>query len=79
MGGDDLERLDRMSSTEGASLSRLEPESSAEAEEAFAALADGGEVLMALQEVDWAEKHGSFIDRVGIRWMVDYPGDVGAE
>ena len=75
MGGDDLERMDGAPPADGTALIRLEPENAADADASFAALAEGGEVLMPLQEVDWAEKHGWCVDRFGVRWMVDYPGD----
>lgn len=54
----------------------LEPDSADEAERIFAALADGGEVQMKLQTTDWAEKHGNLADRFGVRWMINYTGNV---
>ena len=42
-----------------------------EAEKAFAALADGGSVTMAIQETFWAERFGAVTDRFGIPWMVN--------
>jgi PhnB protein len=50
----------------------LEAESGEEAERLFAALAEGGEIEMALQKTDWAEKYGHFADRFGVRWMIIY-------
>lgn len=54
----------------------VEPESAEEAVKLFAALADGGRILMPLQQTAWAEKHGSCTDRFGVQWMVDYTGTV---
>jgi PhnB protein len=54
----------------------LEPESASEAEQLFEQLSAGGEVLMPLQQTDWAEKHGSCVDRFGTQWMIDYAGGV---
>jgi PhnB protein len=47
-----------------------------EARRLFAALADGGSVSMPMERVAWAELFGSCTDRYGIRWMVDYTGEV---
>lgn len=46
-------------------------DTAAEAERAFAALADGGNVTMAIQETFWAERFGAVTDRFGIPWMVN--------
>mgnify|MGYP001294817961 FL=1 len=43
----------------------------AEADRIFAALADGGEVVMPLTEVFWSPRFGMCVDRFGARWMVD--------
>jgi PhnB protein len=50
------------------SLSVDKPE---EAERIFAALAEGGNVRMALQETFWAARFGMVTDRFGIPWMVN--------
>ena len=47
----------------------LEPDSRPEADRLFAALADGGEIEMPLQEMFWGGYFGSLTDRFGIRWM----------
>ncbi|MBW3611365.1 MAG: VOC family protein [Actinobacteria bacterium] len=43
----------------------------AEAERVFEALADGGEVTMALAQTFWAPKFGMCVDRFGTPWMVN--------
>lgn len=53
----------------------LDPESVAEAEALFEALAEGGAITVPLARTSWAERHGSLIDRFGVQWMVDYTGD----
>lgn len=45
----------------------------AEADRAFAALADGGQVMMPLVKTFWAPKFGMLTDRFGIGWMVSVP------
>lgn len=47
----------------------------AEAERAFAALADGGKVTMPLAPTFWSPKYGMLTDKFGVSWMVMVPGD----
>lgn len=54
----------------------LHPESAAEAQRLFDGLSAGGEIEMPLGPTPWAEKYGSFTDRFGVRWMVNYAGAV---
>jgi PhnB protein len=42
----------------------------AEADRAFAALAEGGQVTMPLGQTFWSPRYGMLIDRFGISWMV---------
>lgn len=39
------------------------------AEKMFAAIAEGGKVLMPMQETYWAERFGMATDKYGINWM----------
>lgn len=41
------------------------------AERVFAALAEGGEVRLPIQETFWAKRFGMLVDRFGIPWMVN--------
>ncbi len=41
-----------------------------EAERAFAALADGGNVTMPLAKTFWSPRYGMVSDRFGVAWMV---------
>jgi PhnB protein len=43
----------------------------AEAERTFQALAEGGKVLMPIQETFWAKRFGMVTDRFGTPWMVN--------
>jgi PhnB protein len=47
----------------------LEPDTRAETESLFNALADGGVVEMPLQEMFWGDYFGSLTDKFGVRWM----------
>lgn len=49
----------------------LEPDTRAEADRLFGALAAGGAVETPLQEMFWGAYFGSCTDRFGIRWMVN--------
>lgn len=48
----------------------LTVESDAEAERIFAALAEGGEIFMPLQETFFATRFAQLRDRFGINWMI---------
>jgi PhnB protein len=48
----------------------LTVESDAEAERIYAALTDGGEVFMPLQETFFATRFGQLRDRFGTNWMI---------
>jgi PhnB protein len=50
----------------------LHPESREEAERLFNGLSAGGEVEMPLEDTFWGAYYGSFKDKFGIRWMVNY-------
>jgi PhnB protein len=54
---------------EGFSLSLSVP-SEAEAERAFAALADGGQVQMPLTKTFFSSRFGMVTDRFGVSWMI---------
>jgi len=49
----------------------LHVEGTAEAERLFAALGDGGNVDMPMQETFWARRFGMCTDRFGIPWMIN--------
>lgn len=61
----------------GFSLS-LSVSSEAEADRAFAALADGGEVQMPLGRTFWSPRFGMLTDRFGVAWMVNVTADPSA-
>jgi len=48
----------------------LSVESDGEAERIFTALAEGGEVFMAMQETFFATRFGQLRDRFGLNWMI---------
>jgi PhnB protein len=48
----------------------LSVESEAEAERIFAALSDGGEIFMPMEETFFATRFGQLRDRFGLNWMI---------
>ncbi len=56
----------------GFTLSLAVPDE-AEADRAFAALVDGGEVVMPLAKTFWSPRFGMLTDRFGVGWMVSIP------
>ncbi|UBM60991.1 VOC family protein [Marinilongibacter aquaticus] len=50
----------------------LEPESRAEADRIFNALSEGGKISMPMADMFWGAYFGSFTDKFGINWMVNY-------
>ena len=50
-----------------------------EANRVFAALADGGEVTMDLQDMFWGDYFGTCTDRFGINWQVHHTVAEGAD
>lgn len=49
----------------------LEPDTRTEADRLFAALSEGGKVGMPMTEMFWGAYWGSFVDKFGIRWMIN--------
>lgn len=47
----------------------LEPDTRAETDQLFAALAEGGNIEMKMQEMFWGDYFGSLTDKFGVRWM----------
>lgn len=50
----------------------LHPESREEAARLFAGLSAGGQIVMDLQDTFWGAYFGSFTDKFGIHWMINY-------
>jgi len=50
----------------------LHPDSREEADRLFNSLSAGGEVEMPMEDQFWGDYYGSFVDKFGIGWMVNY-------
>ena len=59
--------------TEGNNLQiSLHPDSREEADRLFKGLSAGGNVEMEMQDTFWGAYFGSFSDKFGVRWMVNF-------
>jgi|TARA_R110000850_G_scaffold30630_2_gene84152 PhnB protein len=50
----------------------VQPDSEAETRRIFNGLSAGGEIEMPLEEMFWGDLFGSFTDKFGIKWMVNF-------
>ncbi|MBI4316965.1 MAG: VOC family protein [Chloroflexi bacterium] len=50
----------------------IHPETKEEADRIFAALSAGGTIEMPIADQPWGDYYGSFRDKFGIQWMVNY-------
>ena len=50
----------------------LQPESRDEADRLFKKLSEGGQVEMPLEDQFWGAYYGSFADKYGTRWMINF-------
>jgi PhnB protein len=50
----------------------IEAESEEEARRLFSSLSQGGKVVMPLQKEFWGALYGSFADRFGVQWMINF-------
>ena len=50
----------------------IHPESKAEADRIFNALSAGGAIEMPIADQPWGDYYGSFKDKFGVQWMVNY-------
>ena len=50
----------------------LHPESKEEADRLFNGLSAGGDIEMPIEDQFWGDYFGSFTDKFGMKWMVNY-------
>jgi PhnB protein len=50
----------------------LSPETKQEADRLFNGLSAGGKIEMPIQDMFWGSYWGSFTDKFGVQWMIDY-------
>lgn len=72
MGSDIVPSMGHTLKTGNSAYISLHPESREEADRLFNALSAGGEIEMPIDDQFWGDYYGSFADKFGIRWMVNY-------
>jgi len=72
MGSDVTSEMDAGYSAGSSIYVSIFPESRAEADRIFNALSEGGEIEMPMEDMFWGDYFGSFRDRFGILWMINY-------
>ena len=72
MATDALESMGFKLTQGNASYIMIQVESKAEGDRIFNALSAGGRVEMAMADQPWGDYYGSFWDKFGTGWMVDY-------
>jgi PhnB protein len=50
----------------------ISPDSKEEADRLFQGLSAGGKIEMPIQDMFWGAYYGSFADKFGVQWMVNY-------
>jgi PhnB protein len=50
----------------------LQPDSRAEADRLFSELSAGGRVEQPMEDMFWGDYFGTFADRFGVQWMINY-------
>jgi PhnB protein len=50
----------------------VDPSTKEEADKIFNALSEGGDIEMPIADQAWGDYYGSFKDKFGVRWMVNY-------
>lgn len=50
----------------------LSPDSKGEADRLFKGLSEGGKIEMPIQDMFWGAYWGSFTDKFGVQWMINY-------
>ncbi len=54
------------------SYTSIHPDTKEEAGRIFTALSDGGTIEMPIADQPWGDYYGSFKDKFGVQWMVNY-------
>lgn len=72
MGTDSLESLGQTLVTGNNFYLFIHPDSKEEADRIFNALSEGGEIEMPMADQAWGDYYGSFRDKYGVNWMVNY-------
>lgn len=72
MGSDTLESLGQKLVQGNNTYVSVHPESKRDADRIYQALSAGGTIEMPIAEQIWGDYYGSFTDKFGVQWMVNY-------
>jgi len=72
MGTDSLESIGQELVVGNNAYISVHPDSREEADRIFNGLSAGGQVEMPMADQAWGDYYGSFRDRYGVQWMVNY-------
>ncbi|MBN2089417.1 VOC family protein [candidate division KSB1 bacterium] len=72
MGSDTLESLGQKLVMGNNVYISVHPDSKKEADQLFSALSIGGNVEMPIADQPWGDYYGSFKDKFGVQWMINY-------
>jgi PhnB protein len=72
MATDSLESLGQKLSVGNNFYIAISPGSKEEADRIFKGLSAGGKIEMPMQDMFWGAYYGSFADKFGVQWMVNY-------
>ena len=72
MGNDHMDFMGEMFTTGNNFSLSIQPSSEEEAKRLFDGLSAGGHVIMPLDKVFWGAYFGMFVDKFGVKWLVNY-------
>lgn len=72
MGTDTLESMGQMLTMGNNAYISINADSKEEADRLYYGLSEGGKVEMELADAFWGSYFGSFTDRYGMQWMIEY-------
>lgn len=73
MGTDSLESMGHRTRIGNNTTIQVEPDSRADADRIYNALAEGGSETTGMSDMPWGAYWGCCLDRFGIRWMINLP------
>ncbi|SNQ61716.1 VOC family protein [Candidatus Methanoperedens nitratireducens] len=79
MASDSLESLGQKLTQGNNVYISVHPESKEEADRIFNALSAGGTIEMPIADQPWGDYYGSFKDKFGVQWIVNYTYPKGAK
>lgn len=70
MGSDQPSSMGEVSTGNNFSVS-IQTDNDEETDRLYAGLSEGGQIIMPLEEAFWGARFGMFVDKFGVRWMIN--------